>query len=139
VARGNDLNGETPFYCEVEGCERRAVRVEGSPVYHYVCTSDDGLGEGHAERMGLWIVKDHEPRPIGTRTMPIAVFDGFSPAHGRQLRAAPLEQLVVALEDALAADSPAEQLGKVRALLDGMRTAAFAEPEEIPSTIAPGF
>jgi hypothetical protein len=129
VARGNDLGGETPFYCELEGCSVVAERVEGSPVYHYVCRP-------HAEQMGLWIVEDHEPLPTPKRTMPIAVFDGFSPAQGRHVRAAPLEQLIVALESALAEPEPLEH---VRALLDGMRTAAFAEPEEIPSQIAPGF
>lgn len=118
-----------PFYCEVEGCEAHGERVDGSPVYHYVCRP-------HAEQMGLHVVADHEPMPPPVRAIPLAIFDGFSEALGRPIRACSIEQVVIALEDALVADEPLEQ---VRELARGLRFAAVAEPEQIPSVIAPGF
>jgi hypothetical protein len=122
-------NGNHPFYCEVEGCDEHAERVEGSPVYHYVCRP-------HAEQLGLHVLEDHVPAIAPRRALPIAVFDGYSEAQGRPVRVAPLESLIVALEEALVADEPLEQL---RQLVRGMRLAVYAEPDEIPSVIAPGF
>lgn len=131
MARANDVtpNGDHPYYCEVEGCEAHGERVEGSPVYHYVCPP-------HAEAMGLHVVADHVPRPAPVRAIPVAVFDGFSEALGRMVRVAPLEQLIIALEDALVADDALEQ---VRQLVGAMRAGAYAEAADIPSIVAPGF
>lgn len=130
MARGNDVTpGVSEFYCEVEGCEAHGERVEGSPVYHFVCRP-------HAQAMGLSVLEDYVPGPAPTRTMPVAVFDGFSDALGRMVRVAPLEQLIIALEDALVQEAP---LDRVRELVAAMRTGAYAEPEQIPSVIAPGF
>jgi hypothetical protein len=70
------------------------------------------------------------------RAIPLAVFDGFSEALARPIRACSIEQVVIALEDALVADEPLE---RVRELARGLRFAAVAEPEQIPSVIAPGF
>lgn len=118
-----------PFYCEIEECERHGERVEGSPVYHFLCLE-------HAEQLGLHVIDGYVPGPAPKRTMPVAVFDGFSEALGRNVRVAPLEQLIIALEEALVADEP---LAQVRQLLNAMRTGAYSEPEDIPSVIAPGF
>lgn len=126
TANGAELH---PFYCEIEDCDVHGERVEGSPVYHFLCLR-------HAEQLGLHVIDGYVPSPAPQRTMPVAVFDGFSEALGREVRVAPLEQLIIALEAALVADEP---LGQVRQLLSAMRTGAYSEPQDIPSVIAPGF
>jgi hypothetical protein len=126
MARGNDVSGALMF-CELEGCEGEGLRVDGSPVYRFLCLP-------HAEAMGLEVREGFEPLPAPTRTLPLAIFDAIGDAG--EVRVMTLDHAIIALEDALAADEPLE---RVRGLLRAMREARGATAAELAPIVAPGF